>query len=481
MRTGSPFHSARDFSILNPTQAERLHFAALDILDRTGVKVYHKDALELLRKAGARVDGERAFIPAWMVKRALATAPSSVPISNRRGERAMLLEKGRSYYGTGSDTPGVIDLFTGERREAVKQDVANAAVICDALGNIDFVMSMGLASDVPRQNSYVHQFEAMVLNTEKPIVFTAADAADMEAIYAMASAAAGGEDKFAARPFIILYDEPSSPLQHTNEAVGKLLFCAERRVPLVYVPAVMMGATGPVTPAGAVALAGAEILSGLVIHQLKAEGAPFIYGGGAPPMDMRTTVCSYGAPERDITCNALVAMARWYNLPVFTTGGCSDSQTLDPQAGMEVGFNLLTSSLAGGNLIHDVGYMGVGMTACMELLLLCDDAIGMVKRWMRGVEITDVTLDTGLIDEVGIGGNYVAEEHTCENFKDQIWMPKLLNRLDFESWKNAGALPFGKRANEAARAILENHRVNQLPEAAARRIREISAERDSHV
>jgi trimethylamine--corrinoid protein Co-methyltransferase len=462
------------YSTLTPAQFEKLHFATLEILERTGVNIFHNEALELLKKAGARIQNGRVYIPSHLVKEALTAAPSSIHISNRSGNRAMTLENGRSYYGTGSDTPNVYDIHTKALRKAVKQDVANAARLCDALPNIDFVMSMGLVSDVPQDKSYVHQFEAMVLHTEKPILYTAGNLADLKDIYNMAAAAAGGEENLQARPFVILYNEPNSPLQHSAEALDKLLFCAEKRIPVIYAPAVVMGASGPVTPAGAVAQANAEILSGLVIHQLKAKGAPFITGGGAPPMDMRTMVCSYGAPERDLTCTALVALARYYDLPVFTTAGCSDAQVFDQQAGLEMGFNLLISGLAGGNLIHDIGYLGIGMTASLEAIVLCNEGIGMMRRLLRGMEVNDRTLALDVINDVGPGGDFLAEEHTVENFKNTISTPELLNRMNYDNWKNAGALTFGEAANRKVREILSFHIEKPLPESVVLRIKGIS-------
>jgi trimethylamine--corrinoid protein Co-methyltransferase len=316
----------------------------------------------------------------------------------------MLLEKGRCYYGTGSDTPYTMDVYSGKRRAATKQDAANFSRVCEHLDNIDFVMSMSLASDAPTMNSYLHLFEAMALNTRKPVVYTAANTRDLADIVKMAEIIAGGAEALAAKPFIVLYDEPSSPLQHSEDAVQKLLLMAEKRLPVIYIPAVMMGATGPVTAAGALVVANCETISGLVIHQLKQKGAPFIYGGGVPPMDMKTQICSYAAPEEHQNCAALITMAaQYYNLPVFTTAGCSDAILFDQQAGMEAGFNLLSSSLAGGNLIHDLGYIASGMTSCTEMLVLCDEAIGMIQHCLKGIEITPETLALDVIKKVGPG------------------------------------------------------------------------------
>jgi trimethylamine---corrinoid protein Co-methyltransferase len=474
MRVNMQFQNVVGLNTISHDQFEEIHLATLEILEKVGVRVFDQEALILLKQAGARVDGNLAHIPAWMVQDALSSAPCRVPICARNGERAMCLEKGRSYYGTGSDTPFTMDVQTGGRRLSTKQDVVNASIIADSLENIDFIMSLALASDVPKADSYIHQFEAMVLNTNKPIVYTAADRKDLEIIVAMAESVAGGAEALAANPFMILYDEPSSPLQHSEEAVQKLLYLAQKRLPVIYIPAVMMGATGPVTAAGAIVVGNCETLSGLVIHQLKAKGAPFIYGGGIPPLDMKTSVCSYGAPEEHLNCAVMVRMAQYYNLPVFTTAGCSDSQLFDQQAGMEAGFNLLASTLAGGNLIHDLGYIGSGMTSSMEMLVLCNETVAMAKRFLRGIEITPETLAIDVIEQVGPGGNYFAEEHTFTHFKQHIWSPDLLNRHPHDNWKADGATDYGQRANQKVLSILQNHKPAKLSKEVVEMVQSMS-------
>ena len=315
MRAKTQYQGSSGLNILSRDQFEELHFATLEVLDRTGIKVHDSEALDLLKNGGARVDGNRVWIPAWMVQAAIATAPCTIPVADRNGERAMFLEKGRPYFGTGSDTPNTIDIYTSEHRQAVKQDVVNAARICDALENIDFVMSM----------------------------------------------------------------------------------------------------------------------------------------------------------------------AQYYNLPVFTTSGCSDAHVFDQQAGLEAGFSLLSATLSGANIIHDLGYIGIGMTSCMEMVALCDEAVGMAKYFLRGLEITPETLALDVMHEVGPGGNYIAQEHTFKHFKDQMYIPTLLNRQTYDQWQETGSTTFGQRANRKVRDILEFHEVPRLAKALENEVKAIAKKRDAGV
>jgi trimethylamine--corrinoid protein Co-methyltransferase len=478
MRTNSVFRKTLGFDVFSRDQCEELHLASLEVLDSIGVRVHDDGALGLLHDAGARVENDLVRVPAWMVQEALATVPCRVPVGSRDGKRAMLLEKGRSYFGSGSDTQTTYDILTGERRSTVKEDVANAARIVDALEHIDFVMSMAIASDVPVQTSFLHQFEAMVMNTTKPIIYTADGREDVEDIIEISEIVAGSPEALRSNPFIILYAEPSSPLQHSQTALQKLLLCAEKGMPVMYIPTVMLGASGPVTSAGSIVIANAEILSGLVIHQLKSRGAPFIYGGSAPSMDMRTTICTYGSPEAILNDAAIICMSRYYNLPDFCTGGCTDSQVFDQQAAAEAAYGMLLLGMAGGTLIHDLGYMGSGMTSSLELLVLTDEVASMVRRTLEGVEVSPVTLAMDVIRNAGPGGNFLTEAHTLDNFRQHLHFSNLLNRQDYDNWKREGGVDFGMKANQKARDILETHRAAELSPEIARGIAEVLKRRE---
>lgn len=478
MRLNDNIKAGLGLNVFTMDQVNALHEATLTILAQTGVEIYEEEALALLKAAGANVEGARAKIPAHLVEQALVSAPSSINICNRAGEPAMCLGDSKIYFGTGSDTPFTNDLETGKRRFSLKEDTARAARVADALINIDFVMSLGLSSDVLPETSDLHEFEAMLLNTEKPIIFTAHSKENMNGIVEMAALAAGGHGTLQEKPFIVLYAEPSSPLRHTQDAVEKLLLAAERRIPVIYTPAVIIGATGPVTLAGSLAIANSELLSGLVIHQLKAEGAPIIYGGGVPTMDMSTGTCTYGSPELHLCGSALATMSRYYRLPIFGTAGCTDSLVFDQQAAFEAGYSLLISALSGVNLIHDVGFMGSGSIASLELLVAANEGIGLVKRVVQGIDVSPETLAVDIIAAVGPGGNFITQKHTAKHLRRQMWFPTLFNRSNYDSWQSTGSLTLGDKARARALAILASYAPNQLPDDLKARIAAVVINRE---
>ena len=446
------------FSPLSEEQVGKLHLATIDILERTGMSVQEEEARNLLLDAGAwSGGGDRVRIPGWMVEQALVTAPEKVVLHSQDGRRIMPLERDRCFFGTGSDTPHTIDPYTRKRRLAVKDDTRKFALLCDALDEIDFVMSMGIPSDVSESTAFIHAFEAMINGTGKPIVFTAFDNRDMEIIYQMAVAIAGSDQTLRERPFLVLYSEPISPLQHTKIGTEKLLFCAEKGIPCVYVAGTMAGGTAPVTLAGAITQANAECLSGLVISQLKAPGAPFVYGAGITVLDMRTAICCYGDPEGCLCDSIFATMARHYGLPSWGMAGATDAKTLDAQAAAEGTHKILMSLLAGNNLTHDVGYIDNGLTSCMEMVLFGDEAIAMCRRFTRGVELDEIALAADAIDAVGPGGHYLTSSHTLDNFKTAHWFPRFMDRQNYETWEKNGSQDMHDPLNAGVRKILEEH------------------------
>jgi len=464
MRSNYQTQVSPSLNFVTEGDLEALHLATLEILERTGVLVHEAEALALLKSAGAIVDNQLVKIPAHLITKAVRSSPPRAAISRRGGERGMFLEDHKVYFGTGSDCPSIYDVFTGELRKTTIVDVERTAILCDALPNLDFMMSLGLASDVPPLLSDRYHFKAMVTNCEKPIVFTAWTKESLEDILDMAAIVAGGEKQLRERPFLILYNEAISPLVHAKEPLKKLMCCAERNIPVIYTTGGMAGGTVPATLAGALAVANAEILSALVIHQLKQEGAPFIFGGTLTIMDPATANFCHGAPEFHVNGAVLAALAGYYHLPVWGAAGCSDSKEFDQQAGIEASHNILMAALSGINLVHDVGYLAAGMIGSHEMLVAGDEVIGMVKRTMRGVEISDETLALDVIDEVGPGGNFLSHRHTVRHFRKEFWFPELIDRRGVEEWGRARST-FGERAGEKARRILTEHAPKPLPKA----------------
>jgi trimethylamine--corrinoid protein Co-methyltransferase len=452
--------------MLSDEQIQAIHHTSLDILSRTGIVMKHRAAQDLLLNAGAWESGGRIKIPEHLVMGALGSAPSRIPMYDRLGRLTMPLEEGKVFFGPGSDCPFTMDLETGERRQATAGDVRRIAQLCDGLEQIDFIMGMGTPWDVPTLDHHLHSFIAMIRGSVKPNVYTARDRADMEDIYRIACAVAGGETELREKPFIMHYAEPISPLLYNYESVDKLLFCAEKGIPVTYPPSPNTGGGGPITVAGALTLGNAECLAGLVLTQLVRPGTPFLYGMNIAALDMKSAIVSYGAPEWPLAMAAWTDIGRYYGLPVWGAAGATDSKVVDAQAGIEATVTIMTAFLSRCNLNHDVGYIEYGTTSSPEMLVIADEIIRDARFVVGGVEISDRTLAREAIHCAKPGGGFLADDHTLDNWKWAQWRPMVIDRMRYDTWLEKGRKDMARRANERARKILSEHRVPPLPAAA---------------
>jgi len=461
--------------VLNQEQALAIHKAALEILEKTGFKMEHPGALEMLADAGGKVsNGDWVKLPAHLVDEALKSAPKQIDLYDQKGNKTMPLVNGNTFYGTGSDAIFTLDLETGQRRRTVLNDAANFARLVDGLENMSFTMSMANPEDVPIEDIYVYVFAEMVKNTNKPIVFIADSGRDIVKIYQIACQVAGGEDALQKKPFVLNYSEAISPLRFPENVMEKLVFCAQKRIPICLPSGSNAGGGAPVTLAGALALGIAENLVGLVVHQLAGKGSPFLFGPNVSVLDMKSTVVSYGAPEWSLSQAALADMRdEIYGLPIWAFAGASDAKVMDAQAGAEAMFSIINAMLSRSNLIHDVGFLEYGSTSSLEMVTMADELVAMSQFFAGGVPVNEETLALEAIERVvrgGPGSMFLMDDHTFEHFMQAQFLPKLLDRSRYDSWAEAGAMDLYKRCNAEAKRILSEHHVEPKPDAILKEI-----------
>jgi len=470
--------SSPQFALLSDTQLLDLHLGALEVLRHTGIRFHHTEALDMLKEAGAFVsDGNLVRFPARLVEDAVASPPGRIVMCDRDGEPAMFLEGTKVYFGTGSDCLNLLDPETGKHRKFIQADLINAYRLCDALPNIHFVMSIGIPSDAAPALIYDVQMALMLEHTTKPIVFVTDDKASCQRAIDMAAAVAGGYEALTEQQHILLYSEPSSPLQQSETAVDKLLLMAEYQLPVVHSPGPLMGGTAPITMASGLVMSLAEILSALVVHQLKCTGAPFVFGAGLHHMDMGAAQICYASPEFQLTKAAIAELGRWYGLPTWGYAGCSDAKVMDEQAALEAMLSVLMAKFSGANLIHDVGYMESGLTTSYEMIVLTDELVALTDHIMKGIEVSDDTLMLDELDKVGPGGHFLDTEQTLKRFRD-FWFPSILDRKRRPQWLEAGATTLGQRLNARVKEIIKEHQPEPLDPDKKQKVQEILAQAD---
>ena len=465
--------------VLTDDQIYEIRRGAFDIMQQVGFKVLHQEARAMLKQAGALVRGEMVKVPEHVVLECLNTAPKGFTIYDREGNRALEVEGRKSYFGTSPASPNTKDARTGEIHETGIADIAIGAKVADACRHIDWVMPFGSSQDTPEQVADLYEFEAVVKNTTKPVVFIGYTPQSLEMVYEMGAEVAGGLDRLREKPFMLLYPEPISPLIQPADVVDRILIAADLFMPQVPGPAVHAGATGPVTLAGLVMQITAEALMCLVLAQLRNPGCPVCLSGNVQVLDMATGVFGVGYPELSLGICAQAEVAQSFGLPTWGYAGCSDAKTVDAQAGLECGFSTLSQALVGLNLIHDVGYLDSGMVCSAAQLLLGNEAIGMTKRFLQGIRVNQDTLAREVIEDVGPGGEFMTHAHTLKHFKSELSRSRLLTRDKREKWVQKGSKDMATRIQEELIEILDHHQPKPLPDKTLAALQRIKQEAES--
>ena len=455
-------------SFLSETDKKKIYHAALHVLERTGMTLQHDGAVQLLKDAGCRQDKDGLVtIPAVLVEKAVDSVPANIPMFNREGEHVMDLGGRRAYFGTGSDLMYHVDGKTLERTRTRLEHIERSARVCDALTNIDFIMSFAHPHDIDAHRAYLESFAVMAANSVKPIVNTADSRADLSAMWEISKIFRGGEPQLREKPYWVQYDEPISPLKHPFKSIDKLIFCAETGMPVIYSPAPIAGSTAPMTVAGHVVQGLAECLFGLVVHQLAAPGAPFLMGMGAAVLDMATSQCSYNAPEYLMAYMGMVEMSHYFDIPNWGYAGTSDAQIPDGQATYEAGLLTYMSAAAGSNLNHDVGYLDFGLTGSLEMIVIMDEVIDQIRRIQKGIQVDDDHLAVEVIVQGGRQGQFLTHPHTLKHLRSTQWRPRLICRNGYERWSAEGRTSLLDRAHERLNQILKTHTATPVDEKMA--------------
>jgi trimethylamine--corrinoid protein Co-methyltransferase len=257
---------------------------------------------------------------------------------------------------------------------------------------------------------------------------------------------------------------------HIDENVATCLWAVEHGIPVIYSGGGVAGLSAPVTGAGVLVTDLASILSGLAIFQLKKPGAPVCVGGIPAPMDLQTGRLAYGGPEMSLFSAALSEVVQHLSLPFMGAAGASESKVMDLQAAIESTIQITFSSLSATNLIHDIGFLDCADIGSLEMLVMNDAIIKMVKRIMRGVEVNQDTLMLDLIDTVGPGGEFLSTDETAQRCRQELFYDALIDRHPWVVWQENDALTMLDRVKHRLNEIVTHHQPLKITDDAKEKI-----------
>ena len=458
---------------LSKTQIQRIHDASLKVLEDSGIEVRNDEALELYQQGGARVEGTRVYLSPAMVTDALKKAPSRVLLAGRDPAQDLVLEGKRVYAGTGGSPTTMLDPGADTVRPATLRDLADMASLADTLPYCDFLVIPLVPTDVADEQMPLNRFYTSLSCCRKHVMGGVYSLEGLRQVIELGSALAGGLEALRARPIISnITSWMVSPLQLDTEVTQILIEWCRYGLPVALSSAPMAGSTSPVTLAGTLVQLNAEQLSGIVLTQLVRPGTPVLAGYIPGVADMRSGGYLGGAVEFGMMQAAAAQLAHFYEVPIYGSGGMSDSKVPDAQAGYEKMSSLLLAAMGGCHYIHHAIGMVTNMNAAsLEQAVIDDEIVGMVLRILRGVEMSDDTLAVEAIARVGPGGHYLMDDHTLQFMRSELFHPALADRQNRASWDAAGKKDTRVRAAARAKKLLRNHKPPGLPEAVAKAIR----------
>jgi trimethylamine---corrinoid protein Co-methyltransferase len=465
-------------SVLTSTQIQAIHDASLKVLRDTGVMVHHPDILILLEGVGARLEAARpiAHLPECLVMDALARAGKSFILRGRDPQQLARFGYGDLVQLSSPGQHRWLDLQTNRLRPPTLQDAREAIRLADGLPHISFVGAIAQPLEISETYREVVLTAELVKGTTKPTMTWTQNGRTARYVLEIYRAVAGGEKALRERPMTEAFLEPISPLQLPKDGLDMLREFVAAGQPVSVGPMALSSGTAPATLAGTLAQENAEILAGVVVTQLLGPGTPMKYGGIPHILDPRTSICSFGSPEQALMAVAMVQMGRFYGLPVYINVGLTDAKILDVQAGLEKAATLTLGALAGADMFGHAGICGTDHAGSLVWLMADNEAMAYVKRIAPGFEVNPETLATDVIHAVGPAGSFLAEEHTVQHFRQELWPPgPAWTRQGYGAWEQTGRTSMADRLASEVTRILSTHHVAPPNEALACEIDRIVA------
>jgi len=456
---------------LDDALAGRILDEARTVLATLGVAIHDPEGLDLLVSHGARADGcgGRVRIPEILVDRALATAPRAFALHDVLGNVTHDLSGDSVHFTPGSAAIRVLDPATQALRAPVTADYVRFAKLVAGLPYLAAQSTAFVPSDVPAEVSDSYRLFLGLLHCEKPVVTGAFSAEAFRVMLDLQLAVRGTREALRARPLAVFTCCPTSPLAWSEATGRNLLDCARAGIPVEIVAVPLSGFLSPVTLTGTLVQGTAENLSGVVLHQLAAPGAPLLWGTSAAVFDIRSEAAATGAVETAMLTCAMGEIGKRLGLPTQGYAGVSDSKELDAQAGLETSSGALLAALSGINSISGPGLLDLDNGFSLEKLVVDHEICGMALRLARGMEPRDDFPALPLLGELLSEKHLLIARHTRRHLRAEITFPgPVVDRSSEARWRADGAESLLARAAREVERLVAGWAPSRLPETARR-------------
>ena len=447
-------------TFLSDEELKRLHTNALDILENVGIRYESRVCLERLEAEGQKVDFDSgiAWLKPDLVERCIKSAPRAITLGARNPKHDIVVNGTGFHIATNGQASFTQDHITGERRNGTVKDLRASNKIAQHLDVFDFVWPMVVPFDVPGESRVLHEMYHSFATTSKHVQHEIQLPPHLPFAMEMLQVLQGSREEIRKRPIFSVVACTVSPLQHEPAMTELCMDLARAGVPIVIWPMPLTGATSPVTVAGTCLMSIVEFLSGVVIYQLAAPGAPLIMPLGPEVLDMKSGMASTGGPEIPLFNFALAEVARFYGVPSLGVGLNNDAKVVGIQAAYESMQTGLAAALSGADMLSGGGILDDNNTLSLTQMVIDAEIARMVKRIRQGIVVDDASLMTDLIRKAGPGQHFLGFKETLSGVREgEIFFPEFGYRNTYDKYFNEGH-------NEIEKARAEVERLLALPD-----------------
>ncbi len=453
------FRIRKPFDLLSAKERRAIHEGALEVMEKTGVRIHSREARKDLKAAGAVVtDGSPGVrFPRDVVLSLVRMAPRELTLAARTREFDLPMTGDHFYTTMDGCGVHVWDAATNTRRDSLLEDVRRTAVIGDWLPYLSIYEPMVVAHDVPEKVHVATGVKVALENTQKHILSeSTTNAAEARAQVEMAAAVLGSEEELRKRHLLSAMLCTVSPLSVDGNAADAALVWAEHHVPVHITGMAQTGISGPASIAGDLVVNHAETLAVICMLEAHEPGAPAIYGSVLSSMDPKTGAYMGSSPESDLLAIGSMEMAKYLGLPDSVGGFGSSAKIPGVQASLEHALSAVVCANYGGEVVNGLGEPAGSTLLSYEQILLDHEITAMIIRIYQGFRVDEEELAVDLIEKVGIGGSYLAQRHTLDRMRS-ILVPMLWDTSPYDSWVAKGKKDPMEAAREKTAWILENH------------------------
>jgi trimethylamine--corrinoid protein Co-methyltransferase len=434
--------------LISADELESIHRASLRVLKETGMDFMLPEALDILRKAGADIDGERVRFDPALIEEAIASAPARFTLHARNPANNIDVGGDAITFGTVASPPSCSDMDRG-RRTGNREDFRNFVRLGQYFNCIGFFAGYPVEPvDIHASVRHLEALADIVTLGDKPFVSYSLGAQRVRDALEITRISRGiSAGQMEDETSLVTIINTNSPLKLDSNMLNGIMEMSSRNQAVCVTPFTLAGAMAPVTVAGALVLQNAEALAGIAFSQLVRKGAPVIYGGFTSNVDMKSGAPAFGTPEYMKSTLVGGQLARRYGIPFRTSNTCA-ANTVDAQAAYESVFSLWGLTMGGGNFImHGAGWMEGGLVASFEKFVLDCDLIQMVTEFLQPIEINEDSLAVDAIAEVGPGGHFFGSGHTLNRYTNAFYAPMVSDWRNHQQWNDAGRPEAWQKAN----------------------------------